>query len=604
MPVSDLYSSHAVSGASWSPNGSEIVFTADLSGRSNIWKVSTSGVAPIQVARSGESQTNPVFSPDGKWVVFEQDHAGDEIHDLWGIPADGGEAVNLTRTPDVDEWGAHWSHDGATIGLTWKAKEAASYDLAVMDWTTRNVRRLTKEPQPACSWTVVAWSRDDKFVYANRTDFAANDSDVYRVDAATGAPENLTAHQGTARYLANSLSPDGRTLLLNSDAKGGYMNIALLDVAAKKLNWVTDIKWEASAGTFSPDGKHYTYGVNEDGLGNVYLADVVDNRSRKLDLPSGLNSVSASTTDFAQGSDRLLVSHEASNLPRDYWAYDLATRHAEQFTFSAVGSLRAIPLPASQIVHYRTFDGKTITALLWVPFNLKRDGTNPAVVMPHGGPAAQRVDDWEPESAALVANGYICIAPNPRGSTGYGAEFQRANYRDFGGGDLKDDTAAVEFLKTTGYVDATKVGVFGQSYGGFLTLMALVKTPEIWAAAVDMYGIADWYTTNSDPAMKEYNTRLLGDPDQNRQLYASLSPVTYISNVRAPLLVLQGENDPRVPMAQSQQIVGKLRKEGRVVDAHFYAGEGHGFAKRENQIDSMERTLAWFDKYLKRKRPT
>jgi dipeptidyl aminopeptidase/acylaminoacyl peptidase len=314
-----------------------------------------------------------------------------------------------------------------------------------------------------------------------------------------------------------------------------------------------------------------------------------------------VNSTSASTTDFAPGSDRLLASHEASNLPRDYWVYNLAASHAEQVTFSTAGSLRAISLPASQIVHYPTFDGKTITALLWVPFNLKRDGTNPAVVTPHGGPATKRVDDWEPESAALVANGYICIAPNPRGSTGYGAEFQKANYRDFGGGDLKDDTAAVEFLKATGYVDTRKAGVFGQSYGGFLTLMALVKTPEICAAGVDMYGIADWYATDGDPAMKEYNTKLPGDPEKNRQLYATLSPFTYLSNLRAPLLVLQGENDPRVPMAQSQQVVGKLRKEGRIVDAYFYAGEGHGFAKRENQIDSMERTLAWFDKYLKRR---
>jgi dipeptidyl aminopeptidase/acylaminoacyl peptidase len=314
-----------------------------------------------------------------------------------------------------------------------------------------------------------------------------------------------------------------------------------------------------------------------------------------------LNGFSGNPTEFSPQSDRLIVSHEASNQPGDLWIYNIGKRHTDQLTFSSIASLQAIPLPAAQIVHYKTFDGKIITALLWMPFNLKRDGTNPALVLPHGGPTGQRVDYWSPDVQALVSRGYICIAPNPRGSTGYGLDFQKANFQDLGGGDLKDEIAGVEFLKATGYVDPKKIGITGGSYGGFMTLIAIGKTPEIWAAAVELFGIIDWTTMlkNSDPSLNEYLKGLLGDPEKNRDIYKADSPITYIRNEKAPLLVLQGDNDPRVPKEEAQQIVDILKKEGRVVDVHYYPNEGHGFAKRENQIDASRRTIDWFDKYLR-----
>jgi len=378
------------------------------------------------------------------------------------------------------------------------------------------------------------------------------------------------------------------------------MNVALLDLATKKLTWVTSTKWEAFAGTFSPDGKSFTYTLNEDGLTAAYLVDRATNKAEKLDLPHGLNSFSGNPTEFSPQGDRLIVSHEASNQPGDFWIYNIARRSAEQFTFSTIASLRANPLPASQIVHYKTFDGKIITALLWMPFNLKRDGSNPALVIPHGGPTGQRVDYWSPEVQALVTRGYICIAPNPRGSTGYGLEFQKANFQDLGGGDLKDEIAAVDFLKASGYVDPKRVGITGGSYGGFMTLMAIGKTPDVWAAAVELFGIINWSTMlkSSDPSLNEFFMNLTGTTEKNQKIYEADSPITYIRNEKAPLLVLQGDNDPRVPKEEAEQVVDILKKEGRVVDAHYYPNEGHGFAKRENQIDSIRRTIDWFDRYL------
>ena len=191
--------------------------------------------------------------------------------------------------------------------------------------------------------------------------------------------------------------------------------------------------------------------------------------------------------------------------------------------------------------------------------------------------------------------------PNVRGSTGYGMDFQRANYQDLGGGDLQDEVYATRFLIATGYVDAKRIGITGGSYGGFMTLMAVGKVPDLWAAAVELYGVIDWRTMveHSDPALQQYVRSLLGDPVNNAKVYDAASPITFIHKVKAPLLVLQGDNDPRVPKEEAVQVVDLLTHDGKTVEAHYYSGEGHGFSKRENQIDAINRSIDWFDKYLK-----
>jgi dipeptidyl aminopeptidase/acylaminoacyl peptidase len=604
-PIGDLYYTHSVYGTAWSPGGKQIAFTSDLTGRPNLWKVNASGGWPVQLTQSDDRQYGATWSPDGKWIVYQQDSAGNELWDLYAVPSDGGEIINLTNTPDIREQDPRWSHDGKTIAFAYKPKDGSIYDIALLDWTTRKVRKLTNEQQPGYGWNAIAWSGDDKTIYAGRVNPPFTDADVYRIDVATGKTENLTPHKGTVRYLGSALSPDGTKVLMSSDARGGYMNVALLDTTSKNVSWVTDVKWEAYSGSFTPDGKTYSYAVNEDGVTDAFLVDCATNTTKKVNLPHGLNFFTGNPNEFSPQSDRVIVSHEASNQPGDIWVYNLATNQADQLTFSAVASLRATPLPASQIVHYKSFDGKIITALLWMPFNLKRDGSNPALVLPHGGPTGQMVDYWNTDVAALVSRGYICIAPNPRGSTGYGLDFQKANFQDLGGGDLKDEIAGVEFLKTTGYVDPKKIGITGGSYGGFMTLMAIGKTPDIWGAAVEEFGIISWNSMlkSSDPGLNEYLKALLGDPEKNGKVYEEDSPITYIRSEKAPLLVLQGENDPRVPKEEAQQVVDILKKQGRVVDVHYYANEGHGFVKRENQIDAIRRTVAWFDQHLMGKMP-
>ena len=601
IPIDDLYFTRSVSSASWSPDGNEIVFTTDISGRSNLWKVNANGGWPIQLAQSDDRQYGESWSPDGKWIVFQQDKAGNELWDIFAIPSEGGEAINLTNTPEIREENPRWSPDGKTIALNHKPKEATVYNIALMDWATRKVTLLTHESTPDHLWQSVAWSPDGKTLYANRLEVSFTDADIYAIDVVSGKAANLTSHEGKSLNTASSLSKDGRTLLITSNARSGYQNVALLDIASKKITWVTDTKWEASAGDFSPDGKRFTYAINADGRSDVYLGDAASTKSDKIPIAGGVNGFAASPTSFSSSGDRLLLSHESSVEPSDFWVYDLASRKPRQLTYSVIASLKAAPRPPSQVISYKSFDGKTISALLWVPFNLKRDASNPALVLPHGGPTGQSQDYWSPRIAAFVSRGYICIAPNVRGSTGYGIEFQKANYKDLGGGDLQDEVYAAKFLEATGYVNPKKIGITGGSYGGFMTLMAIGRSPDVWAAGVELYGIINWMTMlqHEDAMLQEYEKSLLGDPVKDRAIYDAASPITYIHHVKAPLLVLQGENDPRVPKEEAEQVVELLNKDGKTVDAHYYPNEGHGFEKRENQIDSIRRSVEWFDKYLK-----
>ena len=601
VPIHDLFFTHGVAGSAWSPDGREIVISTNTTGRYNLWKIPASGGSPTQLTHSNDRQYGATWSPDGKWIVYESDQGGNEQYRFYAVPADGGQPTDLTPKPDVSNTGALFSPDGRTIAFNLKPKASPVTNVAMLDWKTHTIRQLTHESSKDHLWQAVAWSRDGRSVYANRLNAGFTDASVWRIDVATGKVTELTPHQGQVLIMASAVSPDGRWLAVASNAEGGTNRAALYDIAKHSYHWLTQGSWESSAGNFSPNGKQVLYTVNADGRSDVYLYDIAAAKPSKLALADGLNLPAGNPDAFSDDGSRLLVSHQSSSEPEDYWVYPVSGGSPRQLTHSALPSINPDALPHSQLVHYRSFDGTVISAFLWMPANLKRDGSAPGVVLPHGGPTGQTTDYFNRTALALASRGYAVIAPNVRGSTGYGMAFQKANIKDLGGGDLKDEVYAAKFLTATGYVNPKKIGITGGSYGGYMTLMAIGKTPDVWAAAVEEYGIINWFTMlkHEDPFLQQYEKSLLGDPIKDRNIYEADSPITYIKNAKAPLLVLQGDNDIRVPKEEAGQVVSILKKAGRTVEAHFYPNEGHGFTKRENQIDALQRTVAWFDRYLK-----
>ena len=598
VPVEDIGTSRSLAGAALSADGKQIFVATNLTGRTNIWRTDASGSWPVQLTQSDDAQTGLTPSADGKYVYFQQDVGGNEYPDIYRVPVDGGAVEQITRTPDRREGSMLAGGANGAIALSTKLKSEGQSNLAVMD-ADGTVRVLTKEADPRFGWAAVAWVDGGKAIIANRDRVDSKVTEVWRIDAATGAATKLIGKADTI-YFAGDATPDGRLIAVSTDEGTGQPHVGIYDTVAKSWKWVKSTPWEQQAYNFTRDGKALIFATNADTRTTLYRYDLASGTETALAIPPGVNGLTGADPRSPDGKT-LLVTHSGADTPTNLYLYDLSSGQSRPATQLAIASLTPEVLPKSTVVTYKSFDGTLISAVVTIPANLKRDGSNPAIVLPHGGPTSQALDGYSRYATAFASRGYMVIQPNFRGSTGYGKAFQDGNFKDLGGGDLKDTVAAKNFLVATGYVDPKRVGIFGGSYGGFMTLMAIGRTPDEFAAAVQWFGIINWRTMyrDQDELLKAYQRGLLGTPDSDPKVYDAASPLTYINAAKAPLLTIQGENDIRVPRGQAQEVNDILKAKGNIVETIFYPAEGHGFQKRENQLDSLKRTVAWFDKYLK-----
>ena len=602
-----LYMTRQIGDSAWSPDGKSVVFVANITGRANLWLVPAEGGWPTQLTVSDQRQMHPAWSPDGKWIAYQSDYDGDEQWDIFFVSPKTGQVVNVTKTREISEEHPTWSPDGRYLAYVVKPKSSSSYEIDVFDTLMRETKHITQGTPADKLNTTPIWSKDGCCLFFTQEQAKGTDSNVFAADVKTGKICLLTPHDGEKLYTASDASPQSNArngmLLVTSNARNGYDNVALLPYASGgaaatgvlrpgQIQWLTQEKWELSGNHFAPDGKSLTWMANVEGTRNLYLHDLASGQNRELRLPPGMNTFGGADSAFSRDGSRLLCYHNGAKAPQDIWVYHLGKGVATQLTHALMAGIPDSHFVEPFLVHYPSRDGKwTISSLLYVPHNMQRNGQNAAIVYIHGGPASQSTNSFNRFIQHIVNQGYMVIAPNYRGSTGYGNEFQHANLFDMGGGDLADALAAVDFLIATGYPDRKKLTVMGGSYGGYLTMMAVTKAPELWAAGVPIVPFVNWFTemANEDPVLQQSDRATMGDPEKNPDLFRDRSPYFFLDRVRAPLLLLAGAHDPRCPQEETLQVVDEITKRGGVVEHKIYTDEGHGFARVQNQIDAYER---------------
>ena len=589
--IERLYTTRNIGGSTWSPDGKQVAFVTNISGRNNIWTVPANGGWPTQLTISDQRQKEPAWSPDGKWIAYASDYDGNEQWDVFAVSPSTGEVQNLTTTKEISEESPAWSPDSKYLAYVKKAKSGSSYEIDVMEFSTRRVKHITSDTPADKSNFNPKFSPDGKFLIYTQMDAGERNGNIFLVDLTSLKATNLTPHEGEQTYLAADISPDGKSVLITSNAQNGYDNVGLLDIATKKIIWLTNDKWDAFADSFSHDGATITYSANVEGNTNVYLYNVANHSTQMLPLAAGVNSPAGNPTAFSSDGARLLYYHNGPTAPNDLWSYNLKTNASEQLTHALVGGLRTSDMVEPYLVHYPSRDGKwTISAFVYIPNNILRNEKYPAIVYIHGGPTGQFINTFNRQIQYLVNQGYLVIAPNFRGSTGYGKDFMKANYRDEGGGDLADIVDAAEWIAKSGFVDKKKLISMGGSYGGYLTMMAVTKYPDMWGAGVSIVPYVNWFTelSTEDPAIRAYDISIMGDPVENKALYEDRSPINFIDRIKAPILLIAGGNDVRDPSNEAQQVADAIKKKGGVVQLKIYQGEGHQFSRIETQIDEMK----------------
>ncbi len=598
-PISDFLSVRSAYAPQFPPSGRTIAFLTDITGVPQIWEVPSEGGWPAQRTFFDERISGYQWSPNGDAILFSMDTGGDERDQLYLLDNETGETTALTSDSQVMHRLGCWSPSGQSIAFASNARTGTYFDVYTLDVPYGEPRIVFKDDGTN---SVVAWSPDGRYLVVARAESAIY-NDLILLNLDTGESHQLTQDGHESAYECVAWSRDSLALYLTANTGREFKGLARMSIADGSIEWLAEPDWDVEAVAVSPTGGRLAYVVNEGGYSHLHTVDIATGAESHADaLPEAtqLNARGAASMDWSSDGRRLAFTVNGPAHNPNVWAVDARTQAANQITRSDTGGISRRTFVSPRLVSFPTFDGRDIPAFLYTPAGTRPSGESPVILHVHGGPESQERPGFNPIYQYFVHRGYSVLAPNVRGSSGYGRTYIHLD-------DVRkrmDSVADLEYgrrwLVKSGWAAEDRIAVMGGSYGGFMTLSAITTYPDLWKAAVELFGIGDFHTflENTGAYRRRQRSLEYGNATEDGDFLREISPMKHIAAVKCPLMVLHGARDPRVPISETEKLVSTLAEFGQTVEYIRFEDEGHGFVKRTNRITAYTAIADFFDTNL------
>lgn len=572
-----------------SPDGKTVAVADGSGGRANLYLLDVESQNRKQLTAFEDQTVRQIaWHPDGQSLFFTADTNGDEYTQIFHINADGTDQKQLTDRPEVRHFlGASLlSPCGTWLAFTADITERISSQVWIHNLATGEERELTQ--LPSITSTTTRWLDPEALYVSNSLGNTA--TKPYRISL-DGEATALADTPGSI-CVPVAVTESGK-IVVQSNHERQFLGLATL-TDDQQLDWFFTPDWDVQSAGASHDGSEIIACVNAGGYTEVHVFDAHTLATKaKPEIPHGVLSGLSASHD----GSIFVATVTTPTSPANLHLVEREHKTCTQLTDNKPRVATLDSLIDAELVEITSHDGLKVPAFVYRP---EGDGPHPVIVSIHGGPQAQETPRYAALYQYLLSKGFGIVAPNVRGSTGYGKDYVKAIECRWGDVELGDFKAVRDFAADLPWSDSSRIGVFGGSYGGFAVLTCLSRQPDLWNCGVDIVGpsnLVNLYNT-SPPSWREAMNVMLGNPETDFDRMMQASPITHAENIVAPLFVIQGKHDPRVVQAESDEIVGKLRALGREVRYDIYEDEGHGFSKEENEWKAFSDSVDFFCEHL------
>lgn len=589
--IEDFLEIKSASGASFSPDGTMITFLSNISGISQIYLISRDGGEPEQVTSYQEPVSFAVFSPIKAEIIFGMAKGGNENTQFFLFDVALKTVRSITNQPESAHRFGGWSRDGKFITYASNIRNGKDFDVYVMEIET-GISRLVFDQGGLCN--SLGFSPTGKMV-AVRKKHTELLHDLYLINLQDRRTELLTQEKavlGDPHWL-----PDESGFFFINNIERDFIGLSFFDLETKKSRYVLTPRHEVEGVLITPNGQNIAVTENNDGYRTLAIHDTNNFKSPlNQSFPKGV----ISNPRWSSDSRYLAFTLSSATRNADIWIWSKDENRHWQVTHSP----RRVPeetFVEPELIRYPSFDGLQIPAFLFLPKVNLESKKIPTIVHIHGGPESQYRPDFNSLIQYFVYCGYAVVAPNVRGSSGYGKKYLALD-------DIKKRMDSVtdlqylhKFLEQDNRIDSKKIALIGTSYGGYMTLAGLTFYPKLWAAGIDIVGFSNLvsFLANTSSYRRALREAEYGHLATDMEFLESISPLNFIENIKAPLLVIHGANDPRVPLSEAQQIYDKLKKTGKKVELLVYQDEGHGLKKLKNRLDAYPKIVDFLNTVLR-----